>query len=274
MHRIGGDAHGEVARPQLQERRLDAEIGRACIDPGPDLPQPAFHQRELRSQVGHHELDALELEDATPGLLALVDVGHGILECGPRDAERMRRHAGTRLVQRGEEDLQAVARLPQQVGARHAAVVESDRGGAGRARSHLVLEPDYGQAARAFFQHEHRDAFLRTGNAFPLAEHQVQVRDVAVGDEGLAAVDDDVVAILAERRAHAGGVGAGVRLGDGERGQSAFRDARHQPLLLLLGAPIDEGFHRVVIGGPADSRGRARLADLAHTGEIGGIRHR
>ena len=126
---------------------------------------------------------------------------------------------------------------------------------------------------RALLQDQHRDAFLGAGNAFPLAEQQVKVGHVAVGDEGLAAVDDDLVALLAEGRAHAGGVGSRTRFGDRQRAEAALGDARQQPLLLLLGAPVDQRLHAVVVGGPDDAGGGAGLADLAHAGEVGGVRH-
>ena len=63
----------------------------------------------------------------------------------------------------------------------------------------------------------------------PFAEQQDEVGDVAVGDEDLAAVDDDIVAVGREARRHAGRVGAGVGLGDGERAEAALGDARQQP---------------------------------------------
>src|SRR5258706_547253 len=68
LHRIGGSSHCEIARPHLQQRGFDAEIGRAPVDPTPNLPQEAFHERKLSGQLRDHELDALEFEDATPGM--------------------------------------------------------------------------------------------------------------------------------------------------------------------------------------------------------------
>jgi len=47
--------------------------------------------------------------------------------------------AGAGAVKRGQEDLQAIARLAHQVRARHPAVIEGQRSGAGCAQAHLVL---------------------------------------------------------------------------------------------------------------------------------------
>ena len=104
-------------------------------------------------------------------------------------------------------------------------------------------------------------AAARVVDLAPLAEQQVEVGDVAVGDEGLAAVDDDVVAVRREARRHAGGVRAGVRLGDGERAEPAFGDARQQALLLLLGAEVDQRLHAVEVGGADDAGRGAGLGD-------------
>ncbi|MNK91885.1 hypothetical protein D3C87_1120020 [compost metagenome] len=185
----------------------------------------------------------------------------------------MRRHARARLVQRGEEDLQAIAGVTNQVGTRHAAVVEGQRRRAGGTRTHLVFQPHHGQPWRVLFKDQHRDALLGTSNALPLAEQQVEIGHIAIGDEGLATIDDDLVAVLPEGGPHAGGVRAGPRLGDGQRTQTTLSDARQQPLLLLLGAPVDQRLHAVVIGGPDDPGGRARFTDLSHATQVGGVRH-
>jgi len=67
------------------------------------MPEPCFAKRQLGREIGEEELDALELDDAPPGLAALVDIADGILEGGAGDAERMRRDAGARFVERGEQ---------------------------------------------------------------------------------------------------------------------------------------------------------------------------
>ena len=80
------------------------------------MPEEALAKRELARQVGEQELDALELDDAATRLPTLVDVRDAVLEGGPRDAERVRGDRGPRLVERGEQDAEAVTRLAKQVG--------------------------------------------------------------------------------------------------------------------------------------------------------------
>ncbi len=64
-----------------------------------------------------------------------------------------------------------------------------------------------------------------------------QVGVLAVGDEGLAAVDDVVVAVAPCGRGDAGDVGAGTRFGHGEGEDRLTGDGAGQPagLLLLVG---------------------------------------
>src|SRR5713226_1715564 len=59
----------------------------------------------------------------------------------------------------------------------------------------------------------------------------------AAGDEDLAAVDDEVVALLPRGGGDAGHVGAGVRLGDRERGDLLAANRRDDPFALLLLCP-------------------------------------
>ena len=104
-----------------------------AVDQRRDMPQPGFAHRQIGGEIGQQELDALELDDAAAGLAALVDIGDGVLEGGAGDAERVRRDARARLVQRGEQQRQPVARRAEQVVARHPAVVERQRRGRGGA---------------------------------------------------------------------------------------------------------------------------------------------
>jgi hypothetical protein len=108
----------------------------------------------------------------------------------------------------------------------------------------------------------------------PLAEQHVEVRVRAVGDEGLGAGDDDLVAVRPELGLHPGRVGARGRLGDRQRCERPFGEARQEALLLRFGAEVDQRLHRVEVGRPDDAGRRARFRDLAHAFEVGGIRQR
>ena len=156
----------------------------------------------------------------------------------------------------------------QQIAARHAGLVEIERRRGRRAQPHLVFRAPRRETRRILLHDQRRDRAARIVDLAPLAEHQQQVGGVAAGDEGLAAVDDDVVAVRREARRHARGVGARIRLGDGERAQPARGDARQQPLLLLLAAEIDQRLHAVEVGGVDDAGGGAGLRDDLHHGQI------
>jgi hypothetical protein len=68
-----------------------------------------------------------------------------------------------------------------------------------------------------------------------------------------------------------GRVRARVGFSDCQRCQRPLGDARQQSLLLLLVAEIDQRLHRMEIRRPDDAGRGARLADLAHASEIGGV---
>jgi hypothetical protein len=82
------------------------------IDEIGDVPQPRLAHREIGREIGEQELYALELDDAPARLAALVDVRDRIAERGAGDAERVRRDARARFVERGEEEGEAVAGVP------------------------------------------------------------------------------------------------------------------------------------------------------------------
>ena len=72
------------------------------------------------------------------------------------------------------------------------------------------------QPRRVGIDHEGREAFARRAFA-GAGEHDVMVRDAAVGDPGLVAVDAHMrVAVGRRGRRHRGDVGAGLRLGQRE----------------------------------------------------------
>src|SRR5712691_5021345 len=81
--------------------------------------------------------------------------------------------------------------------------------------------------------------------AIRLRDDQRPAATGAAGDEDLAAVDDEVVALLPRGGGDAGYVGAGVRLGDRERGDVLTADRRDDPFaFLLLGPELEDGRRR------------------------------
>ena len=182
---------------------------------------------------------------------------------------------GPRLVERGKEDAQAVARRAEKIGARHAATVERERRGRRRAMAHLVLErARLRRPAAPFSTISAEIAVPRLVDPRPFAEQQNQIGHVAVGDEGLAPLTMTASPSGREARGHGGGVGAGLGLGDRQGSQRTLGQARQKTLLLLVIAEVDEGLHRVKIGGVDDARRGAGGGDDLHHFEIGAIAHR
>ena len=116
-----------MARSEARSLAIEASTPKsvgAAVDQIGHMIEPRLAQGQLARQVGEQELVALELDDAPARLPPRVHVGRHVLERGDGDAQRMRGDARPRLVERRQQDLQAVARLAQQVGARHAGLVE------------------------------------------------------------------------------------------------------------------------------------------------------
>src|SRR6266849_1496237 len=81
--------------------------------------------------------------------------------------------------------------------------------------------------------------------AIRLRDDQRPAATGAAGDEDLAAVDDEVVALLPRGGGDAGYAGDGVRLGDRERGDVLAADRRDDPFaFLLLGPELEDGWRR------------------------------
>ena len=275
LHAHIGGLHGEVGGGELGHGGLDADIVQALVHQPGDIAQPELRLGKLGGEVGQHELDALEVRDAPAGLAARADIGHGVVEGGARDAERMGGDGRARLVERAEQHLQPLARPEHQVLPRHTHALEGERGGGACAQAELVLQPQHAYAGGLLLDGERRDRRAPVLDLRPFAEQHIDVRHVSVGDEGLGPVDDDVAAVRAEAGAHAGGVGAGVLLGDAERGEPAVGDARQDAALQLPAAEVDDGLDRVEHGRPHDAGRRAgprhlvRRADIAGEGQAG-----
>ena len=177
------------------------------------------------------------------------------------------------LVERGEQDVEALAGLAEQIGPGHPASVERDRGGGRAAVPHLVLGADHLESGRSLLEDQCGDRRLVVADLRPFAEHQHELGDVAVGDENLAALDDDRVAVRGKPRLHAGGVGSGGRLGDGQRAEPSGGNAREQSLFLLRAADVDERLQSVESRGIDDAGRGAGLGNDFHHREVEPVGH-
>ena len=159
----------------------------------------------------------------------LLVAGHGRPHGAPGNAV-------ARLGQTHERVLQTGG-LRQEVLRRNAAVVEQQLGRVGGPQGKLAVDGFGREARRAFLHQKAPDA------RFGLGPHHGHVRQGAVGNPHLAAVEDPAVARAFGAGAHGRRIGAGVRFGQSEATDRLAAGQLRQPgLLLFLGT---EGVNRV-----------------------------
>src|SRR3546814_14524272 len=64
-----GHTHGKVTGTPFQYRCFDADVGNTCINLAANMHEPGIAQRQFASELGQHELDALELYNLLARLL-------------------------------------------------------------------------------------------------------------------------------------------------------------------------------------------------------------
>ncbi len=151
---------------------------------------------------------------------------------------------------------------PIRFSAGHLDVVERDRRGVGGALPELVLLLVDRDAVPLALDDERADALVARV-LVGLRVDGVVVGVAAVGDEALRAVEDVLVTLLDGGRAHARDVGAGVRLGQAERGELELLGQHPEVLLLgLLGAAEDDRRGGQAVAGQARADARTAPAEL------------
>ncbi len=159
---------------------------------------------------------------------------------------------------------QLVEALPffgaEQARCRQLHVLEEQFGGVGGIHAELLELAAAPEALRIVgLDHEQRDA-LGAGLRIGLGDDDDQIGVLAVGDEGLGAVEHVAVAGFLRRRAHALQIGAGAGLGHGDGADHlAGRELRQPALLLIFGAVVKN------VG--RDDPGMQRRAEGIETGE-------
>ena len=150
-------------------------------------------------------------------------------------------------------------------------LVKDHVSGVGATDAHLVLMLAHGHAGSVPFHDEQGDAVLALGGVCG-AGHGIQVGYTAVGDEGLAAGDDILIAVLDSLGLAVAGIGAGLRLGDTHSPESTFSQALTPILLLLLRAGQQHGLPAEGLCtegvGEASVMIRHGLADVHNGGHI------
>ena len=146
---------------------------------------------------------------------------------------------GSREVQRLHGDLEAIALLADAVLDWNDDIGEREGRRVGRALTHLVevlLDLD---ARRIHRDDEGRDSAVTLGR-IRLCEDDGPRRPTGVGDEGLGAVEDVLVAAPLGRRLHSCDIRPRVGLAEPERAENRLLEERREPGLLLLVGTGDE----------------------------------
>ena len=118
-----------------------------------------------------------------------------------------------------------------------------------------------GIALAVCLDEDQRDA-LGAGRGVGLGDDDDEIGMLAVGDVGLGAVEDIMVAVALGGGADALEVGAGAGLGHGDRGRGFAGDHPRQPVSLLLLRAVGDEIVGDDVGMEGDARGRAGISEL------------
>ena len=180
---------------------------------------------QLGLQIRQHEARILEIEHHSGERLARLGELDRLVERLLRrglDRDRDRQPLLRQLAHQIDE---ALALFAQAIGDRHADVLEKQLRRIGGILPDLVELAALLEAIAVAFDQDDRHALprgLRIGVG--LGDDQGQIGVLAVGDIGLGAVDDVVIAVLLGARADRLQVAAGARFGHGDGGDDFARD--------------------------------------------------
>src|SRR6478752_9649497 len=120
---LDGDRHSRVRAEELRHRRVLAHVAVAPVHLCACLVEQLAACRALRLHVGELELDRLEGGDRLAELAALLRVGGRVVGRALGDSEGLGPDAEARMVKRAHRDLEALARVPDQVVGGHVDVL-------------------------------------------------------------------------------------------------------------------------------------------------------
>ena len=206
----GGLGGGQLGLGGLGPERL-AGVGK---------PGRVAHQQarlvEGQLRVDEPERDRLELVDRLAERLALPRVGHGVLERGASDPERVGRELHPRPLEAAHQPARTPG-PPRRAGGRRAR--SSPRAGArppGSSGCPSSAGAGRGRSPRRLLEHERGDA-ARAGARGDGGEDRADLGHRGVADVALAPVEDVAAVDLAGLGDDRCGVRAGAGLGDRER---------------------------------------------------------
>ena len=217
---------------------------------------------EFGAQLGELELGVLEVGDALAERLAFLHVVQGVLERAFRHGQAVDGDAEAFLGQLLHQVDEAHAFLADQVLGGDFHVLEEQLRSVLGFHAHFLQVLAFLEAFHALFDDQQAGA-LGAFAGVGLGHHDHDVGVLAVGDEGLGAVEDVVITVLHGVGLNALQVGAGARFAHGDGADQLAADhLRQQALFHFLGAVVlDVGRHDFGVQAPADA-GQAGPGDL------------
>src|SRR4051794_20230024 len=254
--------HGGLGGVELRHRGLGRRPA-ARVEQARGAPGEQTRGVDAHRHVGEPEGDGLVLGDRAAELNALLGVVAGVLERGAGEAGRGGGERDARAVEDLHEAAEALALRPQPPVVGDEAVGEEQLGVDDRALAHLAHRPAERDARVVAMHEERRDAAVAAA-ALDGREDDVALRDAAVRDPGLLAVEQVAAVDPLRRRLDRRGVRAGVRLGRRERGhrRRLARQRADPLLLLLLGAEREHRLGEEAVARDEVPDARAAVAEL------------
>ena len=217
-------------------------------------------------------MDGLELRDGVAEGHALFRIFESGFERALRDAAGLGGDADAAAVECGERDFVAFAFAADAIGFGDFAIGEDEFAARGGVDAEFFFFLADLEAGRAFFDDECGDAFFAFGRIGVDVDDGC-VGGAAVGDPGFGAVDDVFVALLDGFGLQRGGVGAGLRLGEGVAADFfSAREGDEEFLFLFDGAEAMNGIAvEGILNGENDAGGGAGAGDFFDDDGVGDV---
>ena len=277
LERVVDDLPQRLGREDLQHRRLDHVILQPAIDERRGDGRHRLHRVGARRHARDLLFHQLEIAERVAELTPRPRVMRGEAQAGLRRAGAARAESRAAKIEHAERDLQPFAQRAEDVfaGHWHVAEGEASRGGAADAEF-FHARFGHGKARHVRRDEERGDGRLVAAGNFRAGHDGEDLRDRRVGDVALLAVQNVMRAVRAQfgARLDIGGIGAGLRLGERERGKLFAADEWREPAALLLRRaeeqqrPDADGVMRIY----EHRRGSTARSDLLEHATVGHLR--
>ena len=190
---FGGDLLCGFRREVLGHGRLLHER-QACITQPGSVVNQQTGGFQIDGHPGQIKLHALELRNRLPKLPPLLRILHRMVQGSLSQARHLSADGNPALIQRFDGDLVALAHFAENVGGRHAAVIQNQLAGGRCANAHFVFLAPHRETGHTALHHKGRNAFV-AGGRIGVGEQDKDPALGCVADPHLAAIEDKVIAI-------------------------------------------------------------------------------